>query len=231
MDYGGNPDGATLTSDGFRGDGSFGPPYFYLGLRGPNFRGFSSADGTMDELAFLTRTTDMNQSSLLASSRFPAGRYCKEDEALVPARPEYTSCPIVLGKGVRLTRVDWTLNLPREPVRPPGVPAEQWTDPSQILYGTGAVPSVGETADATVTLLDAAGNPLVPSRLTKPGSAVGVDLPSGTFKVGVNLRPRLGDNAAPWDKPSAPLLESPVLDDLTFTYTPVQGPRILSWRP
>jgi hypothetical protein len=87
----------------------------------------------------------------------------------------------------------------------------------------------GDTADAVVTVMDAAGNALLP-RLTRRGVPIHVPLDNGMFRLGVDLRPRLGDNKAPWEKFMAPLLESPVLDDLTLLYAPAGGPRMTLWK-
>ncbi len=52
----------------------------------------------------------------------------------------------------------------------------------------------------------------------------------GVLKLGIDVRPRLEDNAGDWTKLSAPVLESPILDDITLTYTGPEGPRLGSWR-
>ncbi len=48
--------------------------------------------------------------------------------------------------------------------------------------------------------------------------------------MGLDLRPQLGDNIMGYAKLAAPLLESPVLDDLTLTYTGSEGPRLEHWQ-
>ena len=47
--------------------------------------------------------------------------------------------------------------------------------------------------------------------------------PPGAFRIQAVFR---RDN--PWD-PGTPLLDSPVLDDLTVVYTPAGGPRLSGW--
>jgi hypothetical protein len=218
-----------LTRDSYRIDGSFGTPFFYLGLRGAFITAEGSADGTFDELMFLTRSTSMAEAEILASDRFPLGRYSKEDKALDPLRPEYRSCPVPAGKGSRVIRVDWTLALPRVIPANVGLP-EQWPSPNQTYFGTGASMASGETACAAVALLDASGNPILPYQLMRSGAALDVPVPDGAFRFGVDIRPRLSDNTGVWHKLTAPLLESPVFDDITFTLTPSGGPRLTGWR-
>jgi hypothetical protein len=232
MNYGGNPADCVLSRNCYRGDGSVGPPYLYLGARGPMTFHRGPADGTLDELVFVTPpSTSMTESQTLASNRFARGRYCKEDDALDPAKPEFLSCKVPLGAGARVNRVDWTLNLPRMPIPPAADIAhpELWPDPSRIFYGTGASPTTGKTADAAVDLADAAGGSILPGRLTRPGSSVAVRPPGGVVRIGINIRPRVRENAPPWDKGNAPILESPVLDDVTLTYEAASGPRVLAW--
>jgi hypothetical protein len=229
---GADPAQNDLTRDAYRKDGTYGVPYFYLGNRGVVWDPMSGADGTLDEFACFTGTTDMGEAALLASSRFVAGRFHKEDEALDPSKPEYRSCPIPFPPGSRLLRVDWTLILPRM-LRPWPFPAtcppDLWPNPNQAFYGTGDILTTGDSVDAAVSLQDAAGNPLLPWRLTRSGSALSLPVQGGALRVGLNIRPRLGDNQGAWRKLSAPLLESPVLDDITLTSVPPGGPRLLAW--
>ena len=95
-----------------------------------------------------------------------------------------------------------------------------------IFFGRGA--ALGGSADAAFSLMEAASEaPLIPGKLITPGSSVVAMLPRGSFRIGVDIRPRLEDDG--WDKLNTPILESPVLDDLTFTYIPPGGARILHW--
>ncbi len=225
-----NPLLIKLTRNAFRADGSFGTPSFYLGYRRgvpPEVNGYP--DGTYDELAFLTRGVSMADSNVLASTRYAQGRYAKHDEALDPAQSEYLSCPIRVEPGSRLVRLDWTLRLPRILTPVAGGPADQWLNPNRMFYGDGNTLTQGSTSDAALSLLNASGSLLLPSRMTRPGS-LSLNIPAGGLKVGINLRPRLDDNLFAWARTQMPLLESPVFDDITFTVTPRGGPRTLVWR-
>jgi hypothetical protein len=233
------PDGGltppcSLTDSTYREDGSYGTPFFYLGGdRGVSVSG-APADGTVDELLCLTRTTDMNEAAGFAPIRFSAGRYYKEDEPSDPyglSPSEWTSAQVALGAGARLLRVDWTLLLPREYQAPSSYP-DLWPPPNRVIYGTGVDRVAGETADMAFMPRDPSGAALLPAPLAgRSGAMARLSLPGGTLKLGIDIRPRLGDNPpGAWHKLSAPLLESPVLDDLTLTYTGPEGPRLGSWR-
>jgi hypothetical protein len=217
----------SFTQDGFDEAGTFGPTWFHLGTSGNNVL-LRGSDATLDELLFLTFSGNtMAEAGVFASDRFASGRYHKEDEALDPATPQYRSCPIPLGKGARVLRVDWTLLLPRSELSIS--PADLWPPPNRILFGTGDDLTAGETADAAISLLDAGGAPLLPARLTQCGTPVNLVPPAGVFRLGVNIRPRLGDNTGNWQKVAAPVLESPAFDDITFTYVGPDGPRLAAW--
>ncbi len=228
------PDGnsTALNAAGFEDNGQQRPPFFYLGRRGRTNMTKGSADGTLDEVAIFSRGTSLAESATLASARFPAGRFYKEDEALEdvstldPVVPEYQSCPIQLPPGVRIVRTDWTLRLPRVINRSPGGIPDLWPC-NQVYTGTAADPLSPEAADAALTLTRADGSPLLPERLTRSGAPVRADLPDGVFRFGVTIRPRLA--ARGLDKANTPLLESPVFDDVTFVYTSRNGPKVLSW--
>ncbi len=229
---GGGPDPLlnNLGANCYRTDSTIGPPSFYLGIRGFSWFVKGAADATFDELAIYSRTTAMTESATLATTRFRTGRYVKEDEALDPATPEFTSCVIPLPAGSRIVRADWTLVLPRPLKAFQHLPdTSPWPSANRAYFGTGTDPLSGETAGATLTLMDASGAPLA-GRLSRSGEAPLVSIPAGGLKVGVNLMPRLGDNQGAWAKGSAPLLESPCFDDFTLVYTLPQGPRALTWR-
>jgi hypothetical protein len=224
----------SLTRDAYRDDGSFGIPYFYLGDRGFVLGMLGStrccaADGTLDEFACVTRSTSMTETDVLQANRFPIGRYVKEEAALDPSIPEFMSCAIPLPPGSRLIRADWTLVLPRAFPSPPSAP-DLGPVPNRAFYGTGSDPLAGSTAEAGISLLSGPGVSLLQARLTRSGSPVSVSLPDGIFKLGIDIRPRLGDNTGAWSRLSTPLLESPVLDDITVTYTPRGGPRTTTWK-
>jgi hypothetical protein len=216
-----------FTRNGFRSDGTIGTPYLKLGQRGFMHIPTGSEPGTFDELACFTRSTSMSEAQTLASPRFRAGRYVKEDGALDPSYlgpdpPQYSSGLIPLAPGLRVVRADWTLGLPRYLT----YPNEEWPHPNRAYYGTGANVTSGDTADAAVTLLDALRAPLFPRPLVRSGSLISLPVPEGGLRLGISLRPRLGDNQAPWNKVNAPLLESPFLDDITLTYGPPGGGKI-----
>ncbi len=226
-----NPEANRLTRDTFREDGSIGTPFFYLGLRGCQINAASTAaDGTFDEFACLSRTTNMAECMTLAQGTFSSGRYYKEDAGLDPGVPEFVSCPIPLGKGTTVLGARWTLVLPRCFSAPMDVeyPAlDLWPNANRVFYGSGEVLSLRDkTAGAIMSFLDGSGSPLAVSR---DGGPLAVPLAGGILKIGANLCPRLGDNTGDWEKLKAPILESPVLDDITLTYVPAGGPRILAW--
>lgn len=222
-----------LTRDCYRGDGSLGTPYFYLGLRGARgIGGESPADGTLDELAFVTRTTDMNDGRAFADVRYQAGRYYKENGppgAYGVAPSAYTSAPLALGAGARLLRADWTLVMPREYAGPAGIP-DLWPSPNRAFFGTGLDRVSGHGADVAFTPRDLAGAPLLPAPLTRDGARIAVCPPGGILRLGLDIRPRLDDNAGAWTALAAPLMESPVLDDLTLTYVGPGGAAVSAWR-
>lgn len=228
VDGGGpDPEMNRLTRNAYRGwrepdCGTSGPPRFYLGRRGGTPALLSGeADATFDELACLTRTTDMGEAALLADARWSAGRYYKEDRG-ASGGPEWQSAPLRLPEGSLAVRLDWTLILPRVPAVQAIAP-DYFPPANRVFFGTGANAMAGETADAEVRLLE----PGSEVRMSRPG---GVSLRvSGDCRLGANLRPRLGDNVAPWSKLDAPLIESPVLDDLTLTYLPPGGPVLSVW--
>jgi len=220
-----------LAGNSYLPDRTTGSPSFYLGMRGFVASScYGCADGTFDELALYSRTTAMAESASLAATRFRAGRYLKEDEALDPASPEYSSCAIPLPTGSRILRADWTLVLPRPLKAFQHLPeTSPWPAANRAYYGTGADPLAGETAGAVLSLMNAAGAPLA-GRFGRSGEAPLVPVPAGGVRVGIHIMPRLGDNQGSWAKGNAPLLESPYFDDLTLAYMPPQGPRLLAWR-
>jgi hypothetical protein len=231
-----DPTQMCLTRDAYRIDGTFGAPRFYNARHIPGaLPGIvGAADATLDEMMFYTVSSDMAQCQMLATLRYPGGRFSKEDEALDPTKPEYSSAPIPLGTGARLLRIDWTLVLPRLLSTQAPFPPDVWPSPNRIFYGTGDDMPSGKTADAAVSVLDAARTPLLTERLTRSGSVLNLAPPGGTLKLGLNLRPRLGDNVSggsgDWTKANAPLLESPLLDDITLTFTGPLGPRMTAWQ-
>lgn len=223
-----------FTRDSWREDGTFGRTLFHLGVRGVNLfllvGKVCAADGTYDEFAAHTRGTDMTEASLLSGTRFEAGRYVKEDAGADPALPAYCSAEIRLPPGTALLRADWTLVMPRVIRRPaPALAPDFLPPPNQIAYGTGDDMVAGDTADARLHLLDAAGTPLRDPVAGRSGARLDLKPAGGVFRFGIDLRPRLGDNTGTWSKLTAPLLESPALDDVTFTCLPPGGPVVQAW--
>ena len=82
-----------------------------------------------------------------------------------------------------------------------------------------------DSARVDVELLDASGQPFSPPRFLEQDARLALHSPG--FRYRVWLRPTAG-----WTEDELidhPVLQTPVFDDITFTYVTVGGPRIFSW--
>ena len=203
--------------------GPFKPHKFFLGKRGAcggnsfdswlNGVAGTGADATFDELALYDFGQVPTSANQLAASRYPEGRYTKGwqySSLSSPPAPDqagsWFSAPIPLPNGSVLRDVRWTW------YRPPSLPQDY--------------PEIELTATAGASYLWAESL----SRSTM-GSGWTVDRQSwkvnealpGPFRAHVVFRRPAALSL------STPILDSPVLDDLTFLYEPPGGPRITSW--
>lgn len=246
-----NSGSATLGSDvglsvrGLRGEGEGGDagwslyPYEYTLMGTQDIRGadvpfvigchpvpghdFSYANHLLDEFAVLDLQDDPSAALLAASAWgltcYQDGRYYKGNDGC------FLSGSLVPDGGApaRLRRVSWTAYLP--------------SDPRQEIAGDFLAPlpdlGVPRLQDATlagarvvVELLDAAGTLLSPPlRVLSQGEKVGLTLPAFRYRVRFEPTP----SWTPGERVSQPLLETPVLDDISISWVPAAGPRVEAW--
>ncbi len=204
----------TMSSDLTDKDAT-GPNRFCLGGRElPNYSGVVPACATIDEFALWDfGPQDDGITKTLASERFKDGRYYKGDIYNPPGAPNvangagtWISAPITLPEASSLQRIAWT-----------------WLRPSELPDDY-----------PEVELLDATGYALLWGA-AKSRSSLGTGWspdrqdwdvggkPAGSFRLRVVFRRR-----TPLDQ-NAPILDSPVLDDLTLVHTPAAGLPIRGW--
>ncbi len=175
--------------------------------------GMSVPDATLDEFALYDFGATRDNTDVLAGARFAEGRYYKGAAytalgAAGNTAPEFFSAPILLPNGSSLRKVAWTWQ------RPTALPDDyaeiELTDPSGAAY-------LGPLTRSTK------GPRFSPDRQVWEVART-VDAP---FRAHVVFRRVEG---SPTVDDNIPLLDSPVLDDLTFFYEPKEGPKVLSWR-
>ncbi len=185
------------------------------------------ASQVIDEFAICNFTDEANRAELASDAwvgdRYGDGRYYKGGDG------RFLSAPLQPrpGASVRLLRAQWTEYLPRESrmqilhaygVDPPPAGTSRLVDP--ILADdpvTGA-----PRAWLELELLDAGGTLTGPAlRLLGQGVPIRLELPSFCYRVTFKT--------AIEQPESDPLLETPFLDDVTFFWQPMTGPRVLSW--
>ncbi len=179
------------------------------------------ADSVMDEFAILDfgdRATEVKpRFEEWATLRFREGRYYKGDDGTflsTEIRPA-ASAPC------RILRAFWTGRLPSHP------------RPECLAPGEHAIPPVIaprlldarlSRARLEVSLLDASGTltgPVLQTLERSGGTVLDWTLPSFRYRVRFICQ-------VP-DPRNDPVLETPFLDDITFAWQPLSGPRILDW--
>ncbi len=173
------------------------------------------ADATIDEFVLYDCPTDKSLPEVLALKRFRAGRYYKGGALRSFTQPPtegeagaWVSGPIQLPGNPVLRQVHWTWR------RPASLPGD----------------------DPVVELLKS--DLSSPAHLWKPeDSTSGIPTSLGaSWRVGrsvtepFRLRVQFSRASGPMDL-DTPILQSPVLDDLTLVYDPAGGPRLLAWDP
>ncbi len=165
-----------------------------------------------------------------SSDRFMAGRYCRQDARFLSGVIEPDP-----GRPARLLRADWTACLPRETRKELWVPAAFGGNNVGIIGGfipEGGTdrfldPLLDDRPDPAMRieleLLDEAGTLSGPAlRPLARGGAV-TTAPLQRFRYRVRFETTLENPA------SDPVLETPFLDDVTFFWQPVTGPKVLAW--
>ncbi len=165
--------------------------------------------------------------------RWPAGRYCKQEALFLSPVIE----PFPAGQ-VRILRADWTAYLPRENRK------ELWFEIQKptSTYGTSSSPPWGPPPDTgrdrfIDPLLDDAPVPAmrIEMELLEEADTLASPAIRSLSRGGAveTLRQRFRYRArfkTTLQNPlSDPLLETPFLDDVTFFWQSMTGPRVLSW--
>ncbi|GEM_PF-484729 len=160
--------------------------------------------------------------------RWRAGRYYKEGNAA------FTSAVLspLAGRKAVLLRARWTQYLPNEPRKEIRSNAQFSPDPPSSGQDRLIDPRLNGTGDLAprldLELLDATGPlPAVLQPLTQ-GAAIGRTLDAFRYRVTFRVTPVNPANGAA-DILNQPVLETPVLDDITFEWQSDAGPRILGW--
>jgi hypothetical protein len=152
------------------------------------------------------------------ADRFKDGRYYRKNDArFLSARLDPSP-----GRPTRLLSAAWTAYLPKESRKEASYSGSPAGYP-RVLDPILAKSSLG------VELLDASGTLVSPALQTlSPGALIRLNLPG--FRYRVTFRPDPLDPATGLPDPdNQPVLESPWLDDITFAWQPLSGPRLLVW--
>jgi hypothetical protein len=175
------------------------------------------ANHMLDEFAVCNFGTEpgaaLDAASAWHADRYVAGRYYKGDDGKFLS----TTLDPAAGAEVRLLSAHWTAHLPRDPrqefvlQRPPaGVPASgalRTSDPSLANAAVGV--DLMEENGTTVVRPLVQGAPLSLSR--------------ARFRYRVSFASGLADPL------NQPVLETPVFDDITFSYQPAGAVRLLAY--
>ncbi len=157
----------------------------------------------------------LNKARTLADNRYADGRYYKGDDAAFLS----TILEPELRGSCRILSARWTAYLPRE-------------NRQEILVTLGTGMSAHGTArridtrlqDSNVELSLLDGNGTLTGPVIQPLSqGARIDLRLRRFRYRANFSTRMADAT------NQGVLETPFLDDITFTWQPATGPRILDW--
>ncbi len=162
--------------------------------------------------------TAFNGAVTWANSRWRGGRYYKEGDGSFTSAALFPSG----GRRMRLLQAVWTQYLPKES-RKEIVHIAGLVTPAVQGQGRQIDPNLNAPSPndprLELELLDASGTAV----LQPIGQRVPIDRILDAFRYRVHFKVR------PMDVPNQPVLETPVLDDITFTWQAATGPRILGW--
>ncbi len=211
---------------------------FVLGtsmLTEPTCGNFYSSNQVIDEFAICdfgdTAVSALDAGALWAAARYHDGRYYKGGDGSflsAPLRPAWPG-------PARLLRADWTGYLPAASrteialdfIAPGGEDWGTFPDAGKPRLADPVLaddPATGRPrAWIEVDLMDGGGTLTGPALLPSlvRGERIGRSLAS--FRYRVRFRTDLADPV------NDPVLETPVLDDITFAWQGASGPRILGW--
>jgi len=191
---------------------------FVLGAPAPGSIGATLlANQVIDEVAIYdfgdTGSGTGIAADFFAANRYADGRYYKGDDA------RFLSAVLEPdpGRRVRVLSARWTEYLPRE---------SRQDIQSQLFSADQSVPRLLDTrllnSRLELSLLDGAGDlTSAPLQALSQGGPVGLNLPRFQYRLRF-----INGIANPTENG---VLETPFLDDITFTWQAMTGPRILGW--
>jgi len=194
---------------------------FCLGGENIGERGRVYPNSVIDEFAVYDFGDDLlkakQDSSTWALERYHDGRYYKGNDVA------FLSAALLpdAGRPVRLLAASWT---ERSPLQPRLLSDSNVSDGIPRIIDPVLVDASGKSRVWLELDLLAGGGTLTGGALVpnlSQGDALGVTLKS--FRYRVRFRTELNEPR------NDPLLETPFLDDVTFAWQPLSGPRILAW--